>query len=114
MGRAAARSKLPATKPVFGKSTRRHESDVISEADPFVVKVKLGEDYLKQIVTAYTPKLADGTAPRGSGVAIPGITDGFSGKAPDMGAVITGRPIPFWGDRSMRFDNAQARHVQPE
>jgi len=105
---ADTRLKLPATTPLFGKSTRRHENDVISEPDPFIVKVKLGEDYLKQIVTAYTPKLADGAAPRGTGVTIPGITDGFCGKAPDMGAVITGRPIPFWGDRSVRVDNAQA------
>ena len=37
---------------------------------------------------------------RGKGVAIPGVTDGFSGEAPDIGAIITGRPVPQYGDRS--------------
>ena len=46
------------------------------------------------------PSLRPGTAPRGTGVAIPGITDGYSGSAPDMGAMITGIAPPIWGDRS--------------
>jgi hypothetical protein len=65
-----------------------------------VDEIKLGNDYLTQITQLYVPRLADGTAPRSSGEAIPGITDGFSGAAPDMGAVISGRPLPTWGDRT--------------
>ena len=99
---ATARSSLPATKPVHGESTRRHDGDVITEANPFVEEVKLGENYLTQITHPYVPTLADGSAPREKGVAIPGITDGFSGGAPDMGALITGRPTPAWGDRTRR------------
>ena len=47
-----------------------------------------------------TPILAAGTAPKNSGVAIPNISDGFSGAAPDRGAIIAGRPIPQYGDCS--------------
>ena len=96
---AEARSKLRAIKPVFGESTQRHEGDVICKSNPFTVKVELGENYLTQITQPYAPRLAEGTAPRGAGVAIPGITDGFTGEAPDMGALITGREPPVWGDR---------------
>jgi len=97
---AQARSRLRATRPVFGRSTRRHEGCVICEPDPFVEDVKLADTYLQRITRLYTPALSDGTAPRAAGVAIPGITDGFSGKAPDMGAIITGRKRPTWGDRT--------------
>ena len=95
----AARDALPSTSPVFGSSTQRHENDVISENDPFIHLISLGNTYLTQITTLYTPTLASGTAPRSGGVIIPGITDGFSGSAPDMGAIITGVAPPTWGDR---------------
>lgn len=97
---AAARAGLPATTPVFSTSTQRHQNDVISEQDPFAVDISLGSNYLTRITTLYTPSLSLGSAPQGTGVAIPGITDGFSGSAPDMGAVITGVTPPTWGDRN--------------
>jgi hypothetical protein len=34
-----------------------------------------------------------------AGVAIPNITDGFSGKAPDLGAYEVGAPAPQYGPR---------------
>ncbi|GMV82256.1 MAG: hypothetical protein AMXMBFR7_34400 [Planctomycetota bacterium] len=98
---AEAREKLKPVTPVFGATGKRHEGCVISESDPFAEDIELGEDNLKQITKAYVPKLSDGSAPRGKGIAVPGITDGFSGDAPDMGAIITGRPLPEWGDRSV-------------
>jgi len=97
---AAARAGLPATTPVFSGATQRHQADVISEADPFAVDVVLGGDFLTKILIPYTPSLSPGTAPQGTGVAIPGITDGFSGPAPDMGAIISGVTPPQWGDRT--------------
>jgi hypothetical protein len=97
---SAARAGLPSTTPVFGTSTRRHENDVISDADPFIVDVVLGATYLTQVTTLYAPFVGDGTTPRSAGMPVPGITDGFSGSAPDMGAMITGIQAPAWGDRS--------------
>jgi hypothetical protein len=97
---AEAYAALPATTPLFGTSTRRHQGDRISESDPFVTPIALGTDYLTLITASYTPAVATGTVPSGTGIAIPGITDGYAGAAPDMGAVIAGRPAPLWGDRS--------------
>ena len=34
------------------------------------------------------------------GVAIPGINDGFRGKAPDLGAYELGVPLPHYGPRT--------------
>ncbi|HET9252920.1 MAG TPA: hypothetical protein VFP58_12475 [Candidatus Eisenbacteria bacterium] len=97
---AEAYANLPATQPVFSASTRRHESDRVTQQSPFVVPITLGANYLTQITASYTPTPAPGTALKGGGAAIPGITDGHSGSAPDMGAVIAGRPVPIYGDRS--------------
>ncbi|MFC1479609.1 hypothetical protein ACFL6F_03335 [Planctomycetota bacterium] len=99
---ADARKKLAAVKPVFGTCTKRHENDIICEPDPFEEKIEFGADYMKMLTKLYVPKLKEKALPREAGVAIPGITDGFEGKAPDMGAIITGRPLPVWGDRNLK------------
>jgi hypothetical protein len=36
-----------------------------------------------------------------AGVVLPGITDGFTGKAPDLGALESGRPPPIYGPRPL-------------
>lgn len=86
-----------ATTPVFGTSARRHQSDVVTTADPFTPSVMLGINHLTEITTTQVPTLAGGSTPKNAGTAIPNITDGYSGAAPDMGAVITGRALPAFG-----------------
>lgn len=106
---SAAFRSLGATTPVFSGSTRRHEADNISEYDPFVTRIDLGPDYHTQVSTLYSPYLSNGTAPKNSGAVIPNITDGFSGKAPDRGALISGVPPPIWGDGSEAEPHDKAR-----
>jgi len=85
-----------ATTPLFGSSTRRHQFDVLTTSDPFSPSVALGASHLVRVTTTQVPGLAAGAAMRNAGVAIPNITDGFSGVAPDMGAVIAGRaPVAY-------------------
>lgn len=88
---------LPATVPLFSASTKRHENDVIAEQDPFVTAVTLGADYLTEFTADPVLTLRAGTAAKGTGVELPNITNGHAGAAPDMGAVIEGRPQPRWG-----------------
>ncbi len=95
----AARERLPETQPVFGTSHKRHEHDVILEQNPFTAEIWFNASYDIPVVPLYEPTLSEGSVARNAGVAIPGITDGFSGRAPDMGAVIEGRPSPRVGDR---------------
>jgi hypothetical protein len=94
---ATARAGVPETNPLFGASRKRHDGDVITVSDPFTAAVTLGADHLTEITTATAPALAPGSSPKNSGVSIPNVTDGFSGNAPDMGAVIEGRAAPNRG-----------------
>jgi hypothetical protein len=90
---------LPATTSVFSGLTKRHEQDNITTSNPWTVAVTLGADYHTEVTSNYIPALAAG-APKNSGAVIPNVTDGFSGAAPDRGAVIEGRPVPQYGDRT--------------
>lgn len=94
---AEARDGLPATTPLFGDSTARHDADVLTVADPFVDAVPLGADHLAEVTTQVVPALAEGDVAKAAGAEIPNITDGFVGAAPDVGAIIDGRPVPSWG-----------------
>ena len=44
-------------------------------------------------------RLKPGSAAIDAGVELPSITDGFTGRAPDIGAFETGRPLPQYGPR---------------
>ena len=91
-----ARNALGATTPLFGTATQRHDQDVLVDAEPFADAVPLGPDHLTEITELFVPTLAGGAAAE-MGVAIPNVTDGYAGAAPDIGAVITGRDLPSWG-----------------
>ena len=45
-------------------------------------------------------RLRAGSAAIDAGVELPSITDGFTGKAPDIGAFENGRPLPQYGPRN--------------
>lgn len=109
---AAAQAGISNTAPLFGSAVKRHTSDVITVNDPFATDIVLGADHLTEYTTEPDATLSAGTTPKNAGVAIPGITDGFSGAAPDIGAVIAGRPVvsvgapmvfPLSTDASGRF-----------
>ena len=44
-------------------------------------------------------RLKPGSAAVDRGVALPNITDGFTGQAPDLGALEVGQPVPVYGPR---------------
>ena len=97
---AMAYAGLPLTTPVFGSAPRRHEQDNITTVNPWTTNVALAADFLTEVTATYLPTPAMATAIRNTGVAIAGITDGFSGVAPDRGAIIGGRMPVAYGDRS--------------
>ena len=97
---AAAKAGLRATTPVFGDSTRRHDHDLIAEKNPFETEIRFNASYDIPVTAIYEPKLAAGSVLKNAGVEIPGVTDGFAGAGPDLGAVIAGRPPVQAGDRT--------------
>ena len=94
---AQARANLPAITPLFDTATKRHQNDVISVSDPFVTPITLGADHLTQITASTIPSLRAGVSAKNAGTPIANINDGFSGAAPDMGAIIEGRPAVRYG-----------------
>jgi hypothetical protein len=47
----------------------------------------------------YDFRLRPGSVAIDRGVTIPNLNDGFSGKAPDLGALEAGHPLPQYGPR---------------
>ncbi|MGV3591812.1 MAG: hypothetical protein ACO1PZ_08980, partial [Gammaproteobacteria bacterium] len=45
--------------------------------------------------------LVAGSAAIDAGAVLPGITDGFTGNAPDLGALESGKPAPVYGPRPL-------------
>jgi hypothetical protein len=45
--------------------------------------------------------LAAGSPAIDAGIVLPGVTDGYAGKAPDLGALEFGRPLPTYGPRPL-------------
>ena len=105
---AAAYAGLPSTTAVFSGETQRHENDVISESDPFETNITLDTTYLTEVTTDYTPTLDSGSALKNVGAVIPNVTDGYSGVAPDIGAIIAGRSPVTYGDRNATVLSAAA------
>ncbi len=97
---ANAQQNISNTTPVFSGTNRRMENDNITVSNPWTDQVTLGPNSNTEVTSSYVPRLAAGTSPKNSGVVIPNITDGFSGAAPDRGAVVSGRPTPAWGDQN--------------
>lgn len=93
---------VPATTPYVTTLTKRHEHDVVELEQPFVQSVVLGPTYLSQVQQAFNLALKPGSLGKHSGLVIPGVTDGFSGPAPDRGAVIAGQPVLRYGPSRWR------------
>ncbi len=93
---SAVRSSLPALSTFMG-NRQRHDQDMIVASNVFDPAISLTVHTTEYTAHAL-PTLRAGTSARNSGVAIPGITDNFSGAAPDRGALISGRPAGLYGD----------------
>jgi hypothetical protein len=97
---ATAQASIPQTTPVFSGANRRFANDNVTTSDPFSPPVTLGGHYLQEVTDKFVPALSAGSSPKNSGVQIPNVTDGFTGAAPDRGAIVSGRAPVFYGDRS--------------
>ena len=72
--------------------------------DVFVKVPRLDAKDLKNVQKLYKAEdldfsLKPGSAAIDRGVVLPNVTDGFSGQAPDLGALEAGQPPPHYGPR---------------
>ena len=79
------------------QSTRWHQFDQISESNPWTNTLTLGARSDTEVTGGTTLGIDAASNCKNAGTPIPGITDGYSGAAPDMGAVIQGRTAVSYG-----------------
>jgi hypothetical protein len=77
---------------------------VLVDYDIFMKVAKLDAKDLATVQRLYKAedidvRLKPGSAAVDRGVALPNVTDGFAGQAPDLGAVELGQPLPVYGPR---------------
>jgi hypothetical protein len=92
-----------ATLADYVKATGNDQHSVTLDYDVFEKVTKLDRDP-KTVQRLYDFKdfdfrLRAGSAAVDRGVALPNVNDGFAGKAPDLGALEAGQPLPVYGPR---------------
>jgi len=88
----------------YRKATHQDEHSVLVDYDIFVNVKKLDARDLKNVQVVYNAedfdfRLKPDSAAKDKGVVLPNITDDFTGKAPDLGALEAGQAAPHYGPR---------------
>jgi hypothetical protein len=92
------------TLAAYSEATSQDRHSVLVDYDIFVNVPKLDAQDRKTVQRVYKAEDADfrlkpGSAAVDRGTPLAGITDGFSGKAPDLGALELGHSSPHYGPR---------------
>jgi len=101
---AGLESRSFATLADYSKATGQDTHSVAVDYDVFVNVKHLDAQDTPNVQKLYKAADLDFRIKPGSpavdrGVALPTITDGFSGSAPDLGALEAGKPLPHYGPR---------------
>jgi hypothetical protein len=88
----------------FARATKQDQHSVLVDYDVFVNVPKLDAKDLLRVQRLYKAedmdfRLKPGSAAIDRGVVIQTVTDGFTGRAPDLGALEVGQPLPIYGPR---------------
>jgi hypothetical protein len=92
------------TLEAYARATGQDQHSVLVDYDIFVKVTKLDAKDLATVQRLYKAedfdfRLKPGSAAVDRGVVLPNVTDGFTGQAPDLGALELGRPVPVYGPR---------------
>ncbi len=93
-----------ATFEEYVRDTKQDQHSVLIDYDVFVNVPKLDAKDLLRVQRLYRAgemdfRIKPGSAAVDRGVVLPTITDGFTGRAPDLGALELGLPVPIYGPR---------------
>jgi hypothetical protein len=93
-----------ATFEEYVRDTKQDQHSVLVDYDVFVNVPRLDAKDLRTVQRLYKAadidfRLKPGSAAVDRGVALPNVTDGFTGQAPDLGALEIGQPAPIYGPR---------------
>jgi hypothetical protein len=92
------------TLEAYAQTTKQDQHSVLVDYDIFMKVAKLDAKDLATVQRLYKAedfdfRLKPGSAAVDRGVVLPNVTDGFTGQAPDLGALEVGRPQPIYGPR---------------
>ena len=89
------------TLQTLSDATGQEKHSVLVDYDVFVKATQPDRGDPRRVYKAadFDFRLRPGSAAVDAGVVIPNITDGFTGKAPDLGAYELGLPLPQYGPR---------------
>jgi hypothetical protein len=93
-----------ATLEEFARATGQDRNSVLVDYDVFLNVPKLDAQNEETVQKLYEGadldfRLRPGSAAVDRGTALPTVTDGFQGRAPDLGALELGAPLPVYGPR---------------
>ncbi|MDO8273866.1 MAG: hypothetical protein Q7U82_18385, partial [Gammaproteobacteria bacterium] len=94
-----------ATLQEYADATGQDRNSVLVDYDDFVNVPQLDAKDIATVQRVHDARALDFNLKEGSiavdaGIAIPNITDGFDGDAPDIGALEFGKPMPVYGPRT--------------
>src|SRR5262245_24950911 len=92
------------TLEAYVQATKQDQHSVLVDYDVFMKVTKLDGKDLATVQRLYKAedfdfRLKPGSAAVDRGVALPNVTDGFTGQAPDLGALEVNLPLPIYGPR---------------
>jgi hypothetical protein len=101
---AALQNRRFATLAEYSKATRQDQHSILIGYDIFVNVPRLDRNDLKNTQKVYKAedfdfRLKPNSAAVDRGFALPNVNDGFTGKAPDLGALEIGKAVPHYGPR---------------
>ena len=94
-----------ATLEQFSAATGNDRNSVLVDYSDFVNVTPLDAQDLQAVQRVYEAssqdfRLRSGAVPIDKGTVIPNVTDGFNGRAPDLGAIELGDELPVYGPRN--------------
>ncbi len=97
-----------ATLEAYSQATKQDQHSVLVDYDIFMKVTKLDGKDLATVQRLYKAedfdfRIKPGSAAVDHGVAIPNVTDGFAGSAPDLGALEVGQPVPTYGPTAAKM-----------
>jgi hypothetical protein len=88
----------------YSRAVGQDQHSILVDSDAFMNVPKLDGHDIKTVQKLYKAEAFDfrikpDSAAVDRGVVLPNVTDGFAGKAPDLGALEVGQAVPHYGPR---------------
>ena len=102
--RPALQSRKFTTLADYSHVTHQDQHSILVDYDVFVNVPRLDRNDLKNVQKVlkaedFDFQLKPGAAAVDRGLVLPNVNENFTGRAPDLGALEVGRPVPHWGPR---------------